>query len=114
MVGGGAPVAIVTGRKARTFVDLGGLDAVPGLRVSGLYGAEEWQDGHLDEPDEPPQLAKLRSRLPGVLADAGTDSGVWIDDKQLSLLVHARWATDPAAALSRLTGPVTALAAELG
>ena len=65
LVKGGAAVAIVTGRNARTVVDLGGLDAVPGLRVSGLYGAEEWQDGHLTEPDEPPQLAKLRSRLPG-------------------------------------------------
>jgi len=114
LVEGGAAVAIVTGRNARTVVDLGGLDAVPGLRVSGLYGAEEWQDGHLNEPDEPPQLATLRSRLPGVLADAGADSGVWIEDKRLSLVVHARKSTDPAAALAQLTGPVTALAAELG
>ena len=33
-------MAIVTGRNARTVVDLGGLDKIPGLRVSGLYGAE--------------------------------------------------------------------------
>ena len=51
---------------------------------------------------------------PGVLADAGADPGVWIEDKRLSLVVHARKAADPAAALARLTGPVTALAAELG
>ena len=49
-----------------------------------------------------------------MLADAGADSGVWIEDKRLSLVVHARKAADPAAALARLTGPVTALAAELG
>jgi trehalose 6-phosphate phosphatase len=114
LIQGGAAVAIITGRNARTVVDLGGLDAVPGLRVSGLYGAEEWQDGHLDEPDEPPQLAKVRSRLPGVLAAAGADPAVWTEDKRLSLVVHARRAADPAAALARLTGPVTALATELG
>lgn len=110
----GAAVAIVTGRNARTVVDLGGLEEVPGLRVSGLYGAEEWQDGRLDVPDEPPPLAKLRSRLPGVLAEAGADPDVWIEDKRLSLVVHARKAAEPAAALARLTGPVTALAADLG
>jgi trehalose 6-phosphate phosphatase len=110
----GATVAIVTGRNARTVVELGGLDTVPGLRVSGLYGAEEWQDGNLDLPEEPPPLAKLRSRLPGALAEAGADPDVWIEDKRLSLVVHARKTADPAAALARLTEPVTALATELG
>jgi trehalose 6-phosphate phosphatase len=110
----GAAVAIITGRNARTVVELGGLEEVPGLRVSGLYGAEEWQDGHLDVPDEPPQLATLRARLPGLLGEAGADPNVWIEDKRLSLVVHARKAADPAAALARLTGPVTGLAAELG
>jgi trehalose 6-phosphate phosphatase len=109
----GAAVAIITGRNARTVVELGGLAQVPRLRVAGLYGAEEWQDGRLDAPDEPPPLRELRSRLPGVLTAAGADPAVWIEDKQLSLVVHTRRAADPDAALEPLTGPVTALAAEL-
>jgi trehalose 6-phosphate phosphatase len=87
---------------------------VPGLRVAGLYGAEEWQDGRLQAPEEPPRLAQLRARLPGVLAAAGPDPRVWIEDKRLSLVVHARQAADPVAALAALTRPVNTLAAELG
>ena len=68
-----------------------------------------------DAPDEPPQLATLRARLPGLLGEAGADPDVWIEDKRLSLVVHARKAADPAAALraaDRAGRP--ALAAELG
>ena len=38
-------VAIITGRDARTVVQLGGLAQVPRLRIAGLYGVEKWQDG---------------------------------------------------------------------
>jgi trehalose 6-phosphate phosphatase len=110
----GAAIAIVTGRDARTVVELGGLDQVPGLRVAGLYGAEEWRDGRLDSPPEPPPLRTARARLPRVLADADADPAIWVEDKRLSLVVHARKAADPDAALAPVRAPVTALAAELG
>ena len=91
---------------------LGGLAAVPGLIVAGLYGIETWSDGRLESPDTPDSMTRLQQRLPAVAA-AG-DADVWIEDKRLSLVVHARRASDPAAALAALREPVDALAAELG
>jgi trehalose 6-phosphate phosphatase len=113
LAGLGAQVAVITGRDARTVVRLGGLDAVPGLVVAGLYGAETWVGGRLTSPDTPPAVERLRAELPAIVG-AGGDPDVWIEDKRLSLVVHARKAADPAAALARLVEPVAALAGELG
>ncbi len=111
----GARLAVITGRDARTVVRLGGLDAVPGLVVEGLYGAESWHDGRLDTPDTPPVIAELRRRLPQAIStDDGTPSALWIEDKRLSLVVHGRRAADPDAALAPVRAPVQALADELG
>jgi trehalose 6-phosphate phosphatase len=109
----GAQVAVITGRDARTVVRLGGLDAVPGLVVAGLYGMETWADGELSSPDTPDAIHLLREQLPPVV-EAGGDPDVWIEDKRLSLVVHARRASDPDAALARLRAPVTALGERLG
>jgi trehalose 6-phosphate phosphatase len=113
LAGRGAQVAVITGRDARTAVRLGGLDAVPGIVVAGLYGIETWHDGRLDSPPTPPLIEDLRERLPRMLA-TGADPDVWIEDKRLSLVVHARKTSDPAAALAALEEPVRALAADLG
>lgn len=108
----GARIAVITGRDARTVVRLGGLDAVPGLVVAGLYGIETWIGGALTTPDEPPALEELRRRLPAVVD--GIDAQAWMEDKRLSLVVHARRAADPAATLARLREPVQHLADEFG
>lgn len=110
----GARVAVVTGRDAATAVALGGLDAVPGLTVAGLYGLESWHDGALHTPDVPAAVDTLRERLPPVVGAVSADPGVWIEDKRLSLVVHTRRAADPAGALARLRAPVRALCDELG
>jgi trehalose 6-phosphate phosphatase len=109
----GAQVAVVTGRDARTVLALSGLDAVPGLIVEGVYGAETWHAGELTAPPTPDSIEQLRSRLPAVVAGGG-DERVWIEDKRLSLVVHGRLAADPEAALEPLRAPVAALATELG
>lgn len=114
LAGRGARVAVISGRDARTVLRLGGFDAVPRLTVAGLYGAETWQDGQLRTLDPPPELDQLRARLPHVLARAGGDPALWIEDKRLSLVVHARRAADPQEALDAVRQPVRRLADELG
>jgi trehalose 6-phosphate phosphatase len=114
LAGAGAQIAIITGRDARTAVGLGGFDAVPGLVVEGNYGAETWQNGELSAPGEPPEIGELRDKLPGVVTAHTPDPAVWIEDKGLSLVVHARRAADPEAAIQALRGPVEELAGQLG
>jgi trehalose 6-phosphate phosphatase len=106
----GARIAIVTGRDAATVVELGGLERIPGVLVSGLHGAETWHEGQLLTRDEPPGISALRAVLPPLLERV--DPGVWLEDKRLSLVVHTRRAADPDHSLQMLTQPVTALAAE--
>jgi trehalose 6-phosphate phosphatase len=110
----GAQIAVITGRDAGTAAELGGFDAVPGLVIEGLYGAESWQAGQLTAPAEPAEIGELRARLPSLLAAHVDDPEVWIEDKRLSLVVHTRRAADPTAAISSLRGPLADLAKQLG
>lgn len=110
----GARIAVITGRDAGTVVRLGGLEAVPGLTVAGLYGAEWWQHGELSSPPTPDAIMTLRQRLPALVAGQSPDPAVWVEDKRLSLVVHARRADDPRAAIAALRPAVAELAAELG
>jgi len=108
----GAQVAVITGRDARTVVALGGLDAIPGVIVEGLYGAERWQAGVLTTLPEPEAMRRVRTELPAIIATG--DPKLWIEDKRLSLVVHGRMAADPEAALDPVRVPVTALGEQLG
>lgn len=108
----GTQIAVITGRDAVTAIRLGGLDAVPGLVVAGLYGAELWQDGVLESPPTPAVIETLRARLPRIVARG--DRAVWVEDKRLSLVVHGRMAADPEAVLDPLREPIATLAGELG
>ncbi|HEV2888626.1 MAG TPA: trehalose-phosphatase, partial [Jatrophihabitans sp.] len=108
----GAQIAIVTGRDAATVLELGGLQAIADVIVSGLHGAETWQHGNLRTRDEPAGLAVLRTSLPPLLSQV--DEGVWLEDKRLSLVVHARQAADPQRALTELGDRLPALVAEQG
>ncbi|HLY33002.1 MAG TPA: trehalose-phosphatase [Jatrophihabitantaceae bacterium] len=109
----GARIAVITGRDARTVLELGGLDVVPGLTVAGLYGAETWSNGELTTLPTPPSTDELRTRLPELIR-AACDDAVWIEDKRLSLVVHARTAAEPEAALAVLRPAVQQVADELG
>jgi len=112
LVARGARVAVVTGRDAATAVRLGGLDAVPGIEVLGLYGLERWHGGRLERPAEPEAIRRLRAALPSGLGAA--DDGVWVEDKGLSLVVHTRTAQDPGAVQDRLRERARRLAEHLG
>lgn len=103
-------VAIVTGRPADWLVEATGVADVPGLVISGQYGAQHWAGGTLTESEPAPGLAAVREALPGLVA--GTPAR--IEDKRLSLVVHTRAAEHPDAALAALVGPLRALAAAHG
>lgn len=105
----GAQIAIVTGRDARTVLELGRLERIPGVVVSGLHGAESWRAGQLDTRPEPPGLDELRRLLPPLLPP-----DVWLEDKRLSLVVHARRSENPEQRLEELNQVVPRLVAERG
>jgi trehalose 6-phosphate phosphatase len=104
----GAQIAIVTGRDALTVLELGQLQVIPGLVISGLHGAEVWRDGTLTTRAEPPGIAVLREQIPPLLHDVADDA--WLEDKRLSLVVHTRRAADPDRAWASLHPVVTELA----
>ena len=110
----GARIALITGRDAHTVLDLSGVAAVPGITVAGIYGAETWSGGRLHSLATPPAMEALRDRLPALVAEHTVDPDLWVEDKRLSLVVHARRTADPDAAIASVRGPVTELAAELG
>ena len=68
----------------------------------------------MHSPGTPQAIEVLRERLPKTLAGADADPGIWIEDKRLSLVVHARRADDPATALAGVEPAVAALADDLG
>jgi len=114
LVGNGARVAIISGRDASTVVGLSGPGDLPGLIVEGLYGAEQWRAGQLTTLATPAAVERLRSAIGAVIASSPQSSGMWIEDKRLSLVVHARRATDPRAALAAVDGAIRSLAGAQG
>lgn len=105
-------VAIVSGRPV-TF--LAQRAAVPGVRLLGLYGLEEWRDG---APVPRPEAAGWQeavdhasAHLQAALAD---EEGVRVEDKGLAVAVHWRNAPDPAAAERRVTRLTAELAEATG
>ena len=95
-------------------MELGGFAGIPGLIVIGHHGWERWEDGELTSPPPPPEVARARARLPGVLAEAGAPDGTWVEDKSHALVVHTRRTADPEAALALLTGPLADFADQTG
>ena len=110
----GATVAVVTGRSVASLLRVSSFGSVPGIVIYGTHGAERWQAGELRAPAPPPGLNELRLSLPGLLTSIGPD--LWIEDKGLSLVIHARLTADPELALEILRAPVgqAATAAGLG
>jgi trehalose 6-phosphate phosphatase len=103
----GAALAIVTGRSAASLLRISGFDAVPGIVIYGLHGVERWENGQLRAPATPAGIAELRVLLPKIVASAARDTAVWIEDKELSLVVHTRLTAEPDRLVELLRAPVT-------
>jgi trehalose 6-phosphate phosphatase len=103
----GAALAIVTGRSVASLLRISGFDAVPGIVIYGLHGVERWENGRLRAPATPPGIDELRLSLPKIVAAAAPDPAIWIEDKDLSLVVHTRLTAEPDRLLDLLRAPVT-------
>ena len=108
----GAALAVVTGRSVASLLRVSGFGAIPGIVIYGTHGAERWQAGELRTPAPPPGLDELRLSLPGLLAGVARD--LWIQEKDLSLVIHARLTAEPDRVLEMLRGPVEKAAAAAG
>jgi trehalose 6-phosphate phosphatase len=111
-------VAVITGRAARTAVELGGFREIAGLSsmiVLGQYGVERWNavDDEYLLPPEPPQVSEVAEELPEILDSLGL-AGAKIEDKGRAIAVHTRLLPDPEAAVVKLEGPLRELAARHG
>ena len=78
-------VVVITGRAARTAVELGGFREIAGLGsmiVLGQYGVERWNavDEEYILPPEPPQVSAVGKELPEILDSLGL-AGALIEDK---------------------------------
>jgi trehalose 6-phosphate phosphatase len=105
-------VAVISGRPAEF---LAGQLPIPGLRLFGVYGLEEWADGGpRRDPGVEPWLDALLSAR-DELAEATADlEGVWIKDKRVSVVVHWRHAPDLAGADREIGALVARVAGRSG
>ena len=103
----GAALAVISGRSIASLLQVSGLGDVPGIVIYGLHGVERWENGQLRAPEPPAGIGELRRSLPKIVDAAGHDPGVWIEDKNLSLVVHTRLTADPDRLLGLLRDPVT-------
>lgn len=111
-------VAVITGRPARTAVQLGGFadhDGLGAMVVLGQYGVERWDavTGEFDLPPEPAEVTAAADELPGLLDSLGL-SGARVEHKGRALGVHTRELADPGAAFATLLEPARALAERHG
>lgn len=112
-------VAVITGRPARQAIEMGDLTELADrmlaegaeLFVFGQYGNERWSATRPEvvSPPPPPGLASFEQELPEVLRRADAVDA-YVEEKGLAVAVHTRRMADPAAALTRLSGPVAELA----
>jgi trehalose 6-phosphate phosphatase len=105
-------LAVVSGRPV-SF--LGEHLRVPGVRLLGLYGLQEWVDGAVRVRPEAdrwqPVIDALRPRLARAVERL---DGVRLEDKGLSLALHWRGAPDPEAASRAVRELAAAVAADTG
>ena len=110
----GAALAVVTGRSVASLLRVSSFGAVPGIVIYGTHGAERWEDGQLRAPAPPAGLGELRRSLPALVSSVTRDSAIWIEDKALSLVIHARLTAEPDRLLDALRAPVADACAAAG
>ncbi len=109
-------VVVITGRPAPVVVQLAGFQGAEGLEhllVLGQYGLQRWDAaGGLTQPEPLPGVTGARRDVSRLLAKDG--SGLWLEDKEHSLVVHARATSGGDAALERLAPAIRGTAEQAG
>jgi trehalose 6-phosphate phosphatase len=111
-------IVVITGRPARTAVQLGRFRDVAGLRsmiVLGQYGVERWEAA-TDKyrlPPIPAQIGAVSDELPKILDSLGLGQAR-IEDKGRAIAVHTRSLPDPKSTLATLANPLADLADRYG
>lgn len=111
-------IVVITGRPARTAVQLGRFADHPGLSrmtVLGQYGVERWDavDDSFSGQPEPPEIAEVEAALPALLEELDLTQAR-VEHKGRAIGVHTRELADPAAAFTTLLPPLAELAAAHG
>lgn len=111
-------IVVITGRPARTAIQLGRFDQTPGLDrlvVLGQYGVERWDasTGEYLIPPAPAAIAEVADEIPGLLAKLGL-TGVRLENKGRAIGVHTRELPNSADAFRRLEAPLADLAERHG
>lgn len=105
-------VAVVSGRPA-SF--LGARVDVPGIRLLGVYGLEEWRDGEAVVRPEAAEWRDEVDRARTILERTlGGVEGLQVEDKGLSVAVHWRNAADRPQAEEMVGEAVSRLARRSG
>lgn len=104
-------LAVVSGRPASFLAE---RVQVPGARLFGLYGMEEWTGGRARARPEAAHWASAVAGATQRLRAGMRAEGVWVEDKGLTVAVHWRNAPDRGAAERDCTAAVEALASETG
>jgi len=105
-------LAVISGRPAEFLED---RVRVPGVRLLGSYGIEQFRDGvrHMD-PEAEKWLGQVHEAgrvLRGLLARS---PGIRVEEKSVSVAVHWRQAPDQAAAAAEVRRVTARVAAETG
>jgi trehalose 6-phosphate phosphatase len=110
----GVQIAIITGRDAGSVLELSGFAGIPELIVLGSFGAQRWHHGRLSTPPAFGAIELARTAVAQVLANAPMGDQLVIENKNLSITVHARGAADPVLALKEVTPLLVAMTRRLG
>lgn len=109
-----ATLAVVSGRSVASILRISNFGDVPGIVIYGTHGVERWEAGERRIPPIPAGLHGLRVTIPGLVTSVARDPAVWIEDKELSLVIHTRLTADPDRLLGMLHAPVNEAAAAAG
>ncbi|HUH06317.1 MAG TPA: trehalose-phosphatase [Egibacteraceae bacterium] len=105
-------LAIVSGRPARFLAERA---AIPGARLLGLYGLEEWIDGSARPRPEAAHWQSAVDEAKSLLRTAaGEIPGVRLEDKGLAVALHWRGAADEVQAGRAAAQAVRAVAERTG